>query len=517
MSASDLVTPGTVFGGESETVESTVFAQIEWWLQRRWPSYEVRRALTLPSGWNADAVTLNGAPMTPVVEGNTRTWTALAVPAARDDEPQSPPDSSLVTRLAVTYYGAPRQQAAFDSWSAVGRWLAGLQDPQARSTPAIAAKARELTAMATADLDRVRAVGAYVQKVQYISIQTGLGRGGGYTPHAAADVLQKNYGDCKDKANLMRALLATLDIPSFLVGIYSGDPTYVRDEWPSPQQFNHAIIAIPVARGTALPAVIEDESGSVLFFDPTDRFTPVGELPLTLQGSLGLVVSSSNARLRRMPAAVAGAHVRERSVVATLSSDGVFTGSLQMRASGRLATRERSVHSSAPGDGYVRRLEAELRSRVPGATMAAPQLRDDTERNRFELDARVQARPFSASPQGALLFVPAALPLADVLPVLRPGARRTSVVLEPREERDRFEVTMPAGLVVDELPSPQTVETSFGRFDIRWTAEGNRLVRQLSLRVDRSVIPPAEYTAVRAFVDGFRDAERMPAVLARRR
>jgi hypothetical protein len=149
--------------------------------------------------------------------------------------------------------------------------------------------------------------------------------------------------------------------------------------------------------------------------------------------------------------------------------------------------------------------------------MAAPQLRDDTERNRFELDARVQARPFSASPQGALLFVPAALPLADVLPVLRPGARRTSVVLEPREERDRFEVTMPAGLVVDELPSPQTVETSFGRFDIRWTAEGNRLVRQLSLRVDRSVIPPAEYTAVRAFVDGFRDAERMPAVLARRR
>src|SRR5262245_16835085 len=228
MSAIDQVTPGAVFGGESEKVESTVFAQVEWWLQSRWPVREMRRALTLPAGWNAEAVTLNRPPIAPTVNGNTRTWTVQGLPALVE-EPAGLPDSSAIPRLAVTYFGTPRAEAAFDTWASVGRWLAALQDPQAQPTPALTAKARELTASATADIDRIRAIGAYAQKVQYISIQTGVGRGGGYKPHAAAEVLQKNYGDCKDKANLMRALLATLNIPSFLVGIYSGDSTYVHE------------------------------------------------------------------------------------------------------------------------------------------------------------------------------------------------------------------------------------------------------------------------------------------------
>ena len=66
------------------------------------------------------------------------------------------------------------------------------------------------------------------------------------------------------------------------------------------------------------------------------------------------------------------------------------------------------------------------------------------------------------------------------------------------------------------LPSPQALETPFGRFDVRWTAEGQRLVRVLSLRINRSVIPPADYASVRTFVDRFLDAEKQPAVLRRR-
>jgi hypothetical protein len=516
MSAVDRASPGAVFGGESETVESTVFAQIEWWLRSRWPAHEMRRKLTLPPGWNVRAVALNRPPLEPVVEGNTRTWTTREI-AAVLEEPAGPPDSSLIPRLAVTYYGSPRSEAAFDTWDSVGRWLAALQDPKSRPTPALAAKAKELTATAATDLDRIRAIGAYTQKVQYISIQTGLGRGGGYTPHAAEDVLQKNYGDCKDKANLMRALLATLNIPSYLVGIYAGDPAYVREEWPSPQQFNHAIIAIPVARGSGLPAVSEDGSGGMLFFDPTDRYTPVGELPLTLQDSLGLVVSPAGSRLRRMPSTAADAHARDRRVTGTITPDGVFSASIQTVSTGQLASRERSRYASAPGDGYVRRLEADVRSRVSGAALTLGQVADAPERNRFEIAARLQARVFGAAPQSALIFVPAVVPLGDALPALRPGARQTPVVLDPHNEQDRLEITLPAGLVVDELPPPREMEAPFGRFEMRWTVEGSRLVRVLSLRVTRSVIPPAEYAQVRAFVDGFRDAERQPVVLARRR
>jgi hypothetical protein len=515
ISAADQAAPGMVFGGESEKVESTVFAQIEWWLQSRWPVREARRSLTLPAGWQAQAVTLNRAPLTAAVEKNTHTWTIRDL-SAPVEEPAGPPDSSMIPRLAVTYFGAPRADAAFDSWDGVGRWLAALQDPQSASTLAVAAKARELTASATTDLERIRAIGAHAQKVQYISIQTGVGRGGGYKPHAAAEVLEKNYGDCKDKANLMRALLATVNIPSFLVGVYAGDPGYVREEWPSPQQFNHAIIAIPVAKGTSLPAVASDGSQDLLFFDPTDRFTPVGQLPLTLQDSLGLVVSPSGSRLRRLPAADASAHGRIRTIVGTLGPDGVLSMTIRSSTSGHVASRERALHGSLPNNGYARRVEAEIRARISSATATLDPIADDAERNRLEVSARAQARPFGGATQGNLLFLPSPLPLTDALPLLRPGQRQTPVVLNPRDDQERFELMLPPGVTVDELPAPQTVETPYGRYDVRWSLEDRKLIRTLALKVTRSVVPPADYASVRAFVDRFLDAEKQPAVLRRR-
>ena len=114
------------------------------------------------------------------------------------------------------------------------------------------------------------------------------------------------------------------------------------------------------------------------------------------------------------------------------------------------------------------------------------------------------------------MFLPSPLPLTDALPTLRPGQRQTPVVLNARDDQDRFELMLPPGVTVDELPAAQTVETPFGRYDVRWTLEDRKLVRVLALKVNRSVVPPAEYASVRAFVDRFLDAEKQPAVLRRR-
>ena len=119
-------------------------------------------------------------------------------------------------------------------------WLSDLDTPQVQVDDALARKAYELTALAKTEFDKIRAIATYVQNIQYISIQTDLGRGGGYRPRSSIEVFAKSYGDCKDKANLMRAMLKVVGIESVLVSIYSGDPNYVRADWPTPQQFNHA-------------------------------------------------------------------------------------------------------------------------------------------------------------------------------------------------------------------------------------------------------------------------------------
>ena len=159
-----------------------------------------------------------------------------------------------------------------------------------------------MTANAKSEFERIQAIGRYAQSVNHILIQIDLGRGGGYRPHSAADVFNKNYGDCKDKANLMRALLKSLGVELYPVVIYSGDPNHVEPEWPSPQQFNHCIIAVKVSEETQAPTIVKHPSlGRLLIFDPTDDDTPVGDLPDHEQGSYALLVAGDAGELMKMP------------------------------------------------------------------------------------------------------------------------------------------------------------------------------------------------------------------------
>ncbi len=138
---------------------------------------------------------------------------------------------------------------------------------------------KEIIAPAKTEYERIQAIGGYVQRIKYVAIEIDLARGGGYKPHYATDVFSKQYGDCKDKANLMRAMLKQAGIDSYLVVIYAGDRNHVRREWPSPHQFNHAIIAIKVNEDVNAPSILQHSTlGRLLIFDPTSSNTPVGDL-----------------------------------------------------------------------------------------------------------------------------------------------------------------------------------------------------------------------------------------------
>jgi len=76
-----------------------------------------------------------------------------------------------------------------------------------KPTPEIEAKARELTTDADDVWSKVKAIGDYVKDLRYASINMDLSNGGGYKPREASEVFRVGYGDCKDKANLLRSML----------------------------------------------------------------------------------------------------------------------------------------------------------------------------------------------------------------------------------------------------------------------------------------------------------------------
>ena len=304
ISAVDDADAGMVFGYTYTTEERSVFSQDDWTFQSATPVISSRYTLSLPSGWHAEAIAFNHPKIEPKVNGTTYTWELDNLDPI-PHEPLSPSLSNIVARLAVSYFPPSGAQTlnlkTFANWADVGTWMAELEDPQVVTDAPLEAKARELVTNAKTEFEKIQAIGRYVQKLQYISIQTGLGRGGGYRPHVATQVFAKSYGDCKDKANLMRAMLKVVGIAALPVSIYAGDPDYVRSEWPSPQQFNHCIIAVKVSDETQGPTIIQHARfGRLLIFDPTAEETPVGDLPFYLQGSLALIDSKDSDALVKM-------------------------------------------------------------------------------------------------------------------------------------------------------------------------------------------------------------------------
>lgn len=516
LSATEEVTAGEIFVAELHSEEQLLFSQFEWQMQHEWPTRLLQRTLSLPRDWRATSVVFNGPAMTPRQDGTKQVWERRDV-AALPNEPAMPPHTDIAPRLAVSVFApAPaRAPGQFDSWQSVAQWLHGLSDGSSAATAAVAAKARELTQGATTDFDRAAAVGRYAQRVQYISIQTGIGRGGGYQPRPAALVLERHYGDCKDKASLMRALLAAVGIPSYLVSLYSGDRGYVRSEWPSPQQFNHAIIAIALRMPDRSASAVDHPTlGTLVMFDPTDEHTPFGELPIDQQGSLALVVHPQSTAPVRLPLVSAERHAIDRTVNGVLAPDGTLTASVRERYAGASASMARALRSGLSVEEYQALLARRIAATIPRVRIGRIAAPIETAPD-HSLAFDVEASGFSQD-SGSLVLVPMPFDSGTLVQIPATPDRTTAMLIEPRVVNENVHLQLPAGLAVDQTQKPVRIESPFGRYSLEFSAAAGALRARRRLEIPLQRIEPAQLAAARAFFDQVRRTDTDVVVLTRK-
>jgi hypothetical protein len=520
ISARDDADVGAVFAYSYTLEDRSIFSQTDWAFQNSLPVITSRYNLTLPEGWRAEAVTFNHAAVEPRINGSNYTWELSNLPAI-PDEPLSPSLTHLVPRLAVSYFPPANSQQlsikTFSKWGDVAAWMSELEDPQVIIDDALTRKANELTATAKTEYDKIRAIANYVQNIQYISIQTGLGRGGGYRPHSSAEVLAKSYGDCKDKANLMRAMLKVVGIDAIPISIYSGDPNYVRASWPSPQQFNHCIIAVKVSDQTQGSTIIQHPTlGRLLIFDPTDEETPIGDLPFHLQGSLALLDSKSETDLVRMPVTPPEMNQLERIATLQLTPDGGISGQIKEQANGQTAASLRSEFRGLSKPDYTVKIETWLARGITSARLNKLEPTEDTGNGSFSLNLEFTANTYGQLMQNRLLvFKPVVVARREALS-LTEATRKYPVVLHAIGFSETVRVQLPAGFDVDELPDPVKLQTAFGSYTTSYEVKNNELVFKRQLSQKATTIAAADYETVRKFFESIRAAENAPVVLARK-
>ena len=510
---------GSVFGFTVTTEDRPLFYQDKWMFQDELPTLVSRYTLTLPDGWKASSLTFNRSDVQPQVTGGTYAWEVRDLPPIAS-EPMSPSFVNIVPRLAVNYSPPTESQAvnkAFADWLEVSKWASTLHDAQVVIDDAVAAKAQELTANAKTELETIRAIGTYVQNLQYISIDIGVGYGNGMKPRPSNLVMSRGYGDCKDKANLMRAMLKLKNIDAYPVIIYSGDPNYVRKEWASPGQFNHCIIAIRVSPSTTGPTIIEHAKlGRLLIFDATDQFTPVGDLPDYLQGSLALIVAGDKGGLVEMPVTPPDFNAWVRETEVNLDRDGGIKGVMRERASGQESRQARTMLRSLSNTDFNKSIERWLTRGATAAHLDKLTPKDRQADAAFDMDVEFTAPAYGQVMQDKLLVFKPAVASRTNSVYLTEKSRKHPIMLESNSFREKATFNLPPGFAVDEMPDPVALQTPFGKYATTYEVKDNKLIFTRSLTMTRSMVSVDKYTEVRNFFTTMLNAEQSPVVLIRK-
>jgi hypothetical protein len=501
VSADQQATPGSVFAYEAVSEDKSIFTQFEWEFQEHLPVLASRFTIAMPAGWRAESVTFNAPKIEPVVTGATYQWQMNDLPPI-EREPLGPETHTLAPRIGVTFFPPSAVKNAgpsFASWKDVSIFQSALADDRQTTSPEMISKTVELTASAANEFEKIAAIGRYVQTVNYIAIATGVGRGGGYRPHAATDVFPKSYGDCKDKANLMRTMLKIAGIESYLVAIYSGDRTYARAEWPSPHQFNHMIAAVRVSDAVKAAAVLSHpQLGRLLMFDPTDDSIPLGYLPRHEQGSNALVLAGERGALVTVPATPPDDNRIEREANMSIGLNGVATINLIERSFGETAAALRYQRARSSPEEYRRHVEHWL-SRT-GATPAITRLEEAQAGSGLSYERKIDfsSPNVAETMQGRLLMVkPVPAPFSAA--TFAEAKRKYPVLLEAQMQSEQVRVTPPEGFQVDETPDPVKLETPYATYNATYTVEGGAVTVKRRLEVRASTVAVENYGQLRTF------------------
>ncbi len=517
--ASDDIDAGGVFGYTIVSEDSPLFYQDIWAFQGRLPTLVSRYTLNLPTGWKASNITFNTAELKPQINGTSYSWEMRNL-APIPPEPLSPSVINLAPRISVNYAPENNSQTvnrAFADWTDVSRWATAMHDNALVIDDNIAIKAREVTANAKTELEKIRAVGNFVQNLQYISIDIGVAHGNGYRPRPSNTVLSRGYGDCKDKANLMRAMLKTLKIEAYPVAIYSGDPTFVKAEWASPRQFNHCIIAVKVSDETNTPTVMNHPKlGRLLIFDATDSFTPVGDLPDYLQGSLALIIAGDNGGLSKMPISPPETDVLERTIEVNLTETGALSGKISERAKGQTSTVFRREVRGMSASDYKKAIEGWLTRGATGAKLVNMSSKDREQETGFDLDVEFSVASYGQLMQNRLLvFKPVIVGRRNGI-FLTEIKRNNPIELDSNAMKETIVFSLPPNFTVDELPDAVNLETAFGKYSTKYEVKDGKLFFTRFLTTTRTIVPVDKYSSVRDFYSKILAAEQSPVVLLKK-
>ena len=510
--------PGNIIGYEYEVEENPLVLQRMWRFQQDIPVREAHYSLQVPAGWEYKASWLNYPEVKPVPGGNdTWQWVVTNLKAVREED-DMPPIAGLEGQMIIAFFphGGPALNG-FADWQQMGNWYLNLTNGRVDASAEIKQKTAALTASAPAQLDKMKALAQFVQHdIRYVAIELGIG---GFQPHPAADIFTHRYGDCKDKATLMRSMLREIGVDSYYV-IINTERGSVTPETPAYNGFNHAIIAIKVPgeiKDASLVATIQHPRlGRLLFFDPTNELTPFGQIGGHLQANYGLLVTPGGGELLALPQQPAAMNSIQRMAKLTLDTTGKLQGDVEeTRVGDRAASQRWALRTVTRDADRIKPIERLLAGSLANfrITKASVENLQQTDQP-FFFNFTFVAENYAQNAGNLLLVRPRVLGSKTRGLLEKKEPRQFPIEFEgPVRDTDKFEITLPPGYEVDELPPPVDIDFSFASYHSRTEAKGNVIGYTRTFEVKELSVPVSKADELKKFYRIIAGDERSTAVL----
>jgi hypothetical protein len=510
---------GTIVGYEVEQELKPEILADDWNVQNIIPIREERFTLILPPGWSYESSWLNhGIEAPSSIGANQWSWTLSNVEAVKI-EPYMPPWQGIAARMVVSLMPPGDNNSGIKSWNDIGAWYVRLINDRRNASPAIKQKVAELTANASSTLAKIQALAKFVQTdIRYVAIELGIG---GHQPHPAADIFSHRYGDCKDNVTLLSTMLKEIGVESYYV-IINTERGAVSASTPPNLDFNHAILAIALPAdvdASALPAHLAHARwGRILFFDPTDPLTQFGSLRGELQSNFALLVGQNGGELLQLPRLAPALSGVTRSAKMELDETGTLHGQVTEVHIGGRGARERAQLRSAQRDtDRIKPIE-----KFAGASLSnfqvlrASIVNLHAEDQPFEWHYTLQVDNYSKAAGDLILLRPRLLgnEAEGFLETKDPRAHAIEFD-EPERDTDTFEIVLPPGYSVDELPPATNIEDGFASYHSRTEFSGRTLKYTRTLEIKELSVPASDAERLKMFYREIAGDERNFAVLKR--
>lgn len=405
-------------------------------------------------------------------------WRRMALPPV-DIEPQMQFDREKMGWVGIT---------TMHGWDAITSWYWRLLESRMHNKKRSMLLADSLVKNCTSSTDSTEAIFDWVlNNIRYVSISLGTGA---YEPRTPDEVITTKYGDCKDKAVLLLAMLGHIGVNACPVLVRPKPLGPVIEEIPGISEFSHMIVAV-------------ENEGDYIWADATAEHYKIGTLPLAEQGTRALLFDRDKFFFVTLPHASKenGGYEREPRIT---RGENEWTFTSRTKRYGSDASEYRSFYAQMGKRDLKKYMETVTADFSPLAELDSFSIKGVDEDGDTVVTSNCFRIKDKAAQQNELFINPAimeATNLSEHLKLFAAKAREYALITGTAGTyKAEYIVSLPNGYHVINLPEDMNISSPISCFEARWRKDIGLLTGKMTISHGNDCIDKSYYNDEKEFM-----------------